>query len=191
MSAPARNAATRRPGLPTAVTATALALACGVIGAGIVHVVGVLAVPANAPRTGYDVAGELGAQGRFVPLPEDDPFLRAAVCRFPLDEPVRVYAEGGVPMWSASVIGSNDVNVYSLNDRVALDGALDLVVLSEADVAEWREVLSEDVELVTLDAGGDDAGAMVVVRVFQPDETWGPAVTGFLGGATCERVTLD
>ena len=177
----------KRAGLPAPLVATALALACGVVGAGIVHVVGVLAVPANAPRTGYDVAGELGADGRFVPLPEDDPFLRSVVCRFPIDEPVRVYAEGDVPMWSASIIGADGVNAYSVNDRVALGGSLDVVVLRSRDVPEWRDVLSDDVELVPL--SGD--GGMAVLRVFTPDATWGPTVDGFLSEATCEPVALN
>ena len=177
----------RRPGLPTPVTATALALACGVVGAGIVHIVGVLGVPANAPRTGFDVAGELGAQGRFVALPEDDPFLRSVVCRFALDEPVRVYAEGDVPLWSASVIGADGVNRYSVNDRVALGQTLDLVVLASRDVPRWRDVLSDDVELVPLSSDG----GMAVLRAFVPDETWEPTVAGFLEGATCEPVASD
>ena len=177
-----RKRRTRRPGLPTALTATALAVACGLVGAGIVHIVSVLGVPSNAPRTGFDVAGELGADGRFVTLPEDDPFLRSIVCRFDLAEPVRVYAAGDVPLWSASVIGRDGVNAYSVNDRVALGGTLDLVVLASADVPRWRELLSDDVELVPLSSGG----GMAVLRAFVPDETWGPTVEGFLEGTTCE-----
>ena len=182
-----RRARRARVGLPRPVVAVALALACGVVGAGIVHIASVLTVPANAPRTGYDVAGELGADGRFVALPEDDPFLRSVVCRFDLDEPVRVYAEGAVPFWSASVIGEDGVNAYSVNDRVALGGTLDLVVLRSADVADWRDVLSDEIELVPLASGA----GMAVLRAFVPDETWGPTVAGFLEGATCEPVERD
>ena len=176
----------RRAGLPAPVVAGGLALACTLVGAAIVHIVGVLGVPANAPRTGFEVARELGAEGRFVPLPEDDPFLRSVVCRFPIDEPVRVYAEGDVPMWSASVIGADGVNAYSVNDRVALGGSLDVVVLRSSDVAEWRDLLSDDVELVPLSG----EGGMAVLRAFAPDDTWGPTIERFLGEATCEPVNL-
>ena len=184
MSAGARR--TRRAGLPAPVVAVALALACGTVGSAIVHIVGVLGVPANATRTGYDVAGELGADGRFVPLPEDDPFLRSVVCRFPLGEPVRIYAEGNVPMWSASMITEEGVNAYSVNDRVALGGSLDVVVLRAGDVADWRDVLSDEVELVPLSG----EGGMAVLRAFVPDATWEPTVRRFLDEATCEPVQL-
>ena len=175
---------TARVGTPKPVTATALALASGLAGAGIVHIVGVLGVPANAPRTGFEVAAELGGQGRFAPLPEDDPFLRSVVCRFDLTEPVRVYADGSVPMWSASVIGADGANAYSVNDRVALGDTLDLVVLRTAEVSEWRDVLSDDIELVPLSSDG----GMAVLRAFVPDATWEPTVTRFLESATCAPV---
>ena len=172
----------RQPGLPRPLVALALATAIGVVGAGIVHVASVLAVPSFAPRTGFDIAGELGADGRFVPLEQDDPYLRAVVCRFGTDMPARVLALGDVPHWSASVVTPEGVIVYSLNDRVALDGALDLVVLRTSDVARWRPILSNDVELVPVP--GDRA--MVVLRSFVADPTWEAAARRFLDAAVCE-----
>ena len=171
-----------RRGLPPALVGLALALLVGLVGAGVVHAVSVLTVPRLAPRTGFEVAGELGADGRFAPLPEADPYLRAAVCRFSTERPVRAFASGDVPHWSASVVTREGVSAYSLNDRVALDGALDLVVLRASDLPRWREELSEDVELVPVDSDG----AMVVLRSFAPDPTRVAELDRFFGGASCE-----
>lgn len=177
------SAARRRPpGLPAPLVGLALAVLIGLVGAVVVHIVGILSVPRLAPRPAFAVAGELGADGRFAPLPEADPYLRSVVCRFPTERPVRAFAAGDVPHWSASVITREGVNVYSLNDRVAFDGALDIVVLRASDLAQWRSELSEDVELVAVDS----EGAMVVLRSFAPDPTRAAALEAFLGGASCE-----
>ena len=172
----------RPPGLPGPLVALALSVAIGLVGAGVVHAFSVLTVPRFAPRPAFAVAEGLGAEGRFAPLPEADPFLRSVVCRFALDRPIRAFAAGDVEHWSASVITREGVNVYSLNDRVALDGALDIVVLRTADFARWREELSEEVELVPVSS----EGAMVVLRSFAPDPTRAAALERFLDGASCE-----
>ena len=184
MSARTEGKARRRGrrGAPPALVALVLALVIGLVGGGVVHLVSVLGVPRFAPRNGFVVAAELGGEGRFAALPEADPFLRSAVCRFSTERPVRAFAAGDVPHWSASVITREGVNVYSLNDRVALDGALDLVVLRSADLPRWREVLSEDVELVPVAS----EGAVVVVRSFAADPTRAAELERFFAGASCE-----
>ena len=174
----------RLPGLPGPFVGLVLALLIGLVGAGVVHAFSVLAVPRLAPRPAFAVAGELGADNRFSPLPETDPYLRSVVCRFELERPVRAFAAGEVEHWSASVITREGVNVYSLNDRVALDGALDIVVLRASDLSRWREELSEDVELVPVSS----EGAMVVLRSFAPDPTRAAALERFLGEASCEAL---
>ena len=161
----------------------AMALACGLVGAGIVHIVTVLSAPALAERTAFDRVGELGGEGAFAPFPQPDPHLEARVCRFPLERPVRIAGEGAVPFWSASVLSREGTNLYSLNDRTATGGTLDLVVARRDDLTALREGLGQQAtELVPVNA---DA-AMVIVRSFVPDETRSAEAGRFLSTLSCE-----
>lgn len=148
--------------------------------------------PGNAATDG-DAAGTAAARG---PVGDDpaslattrDPMLAEAVCLLDLGVPQRVFASGAVPFWSASVFTPEGLNAYSLNDRTAREGALDLIVLSARDAETLRETLSEDApELVALDA----ERAVAVLRVLVPDESYAPAARAFLAEAECDALDVD
>lgn len=170
------------------MTRLVIALLAGLLGAGIVHIVAVLAVPRLADADLVDRAEALGARDRFVALPQDDPMLRAALCLVALDEPARVFAGGDVPFWSASVVTPTGISIYSTNDRTARERTLDVIVLNAGQVDTLREELSEDApELVAVDAGE----AIVVLRALVPDATFAPAVEALLGEASCAPLEID
>ena len=157
-------------------------LLIGLVGAGIVHIVAVLGAPSMIERTAFVRIGELGGDGRFVALPQPDPFLRGAACRFSLDRPVRIEAGGGVPFWSASVFSGDGVNLYSLNDRTTPDGALNLVIVEQDQFTTIREALVNDsAEIVPLRSNS----AIVVLRTLVPNDTLEADALLFLQAATC------
>ncbi|PSJ51079.1 DUF1254 domain-containing protein [Kumtagia ephedrae] len=168
----------------------AYALAVGLVGAGIVHIVILLMIPSFSARDAwtrlsaasglYEVARiDTGTGGAA------DPSAAAAACRFDLaDGVVHVSAPSKVPFWSISVYDRDGTNLYSLNDRAAPDRLLDLVVLTPDQMIELRKDLPEEFAqsvLVELPLGE----GIVVLRALAPDASWRPAVDAFLAEAAC------
>ena len=169
------------------MTRLVISLVCGLLGAAIVHIVAVLAVPELSRSDAEARALELGAEGRFTPFPARDPLLRQAICLVRLDRPVRVFAGGAVPFWSTSIVTPAGVSVYSINDRTSREGGLDLIIARESAVDDLRETLAEDApELVAL----SEDRALVVVRALTPDDSYSRSAAAFIESATCDELDM-
>ena len=167
-----------------------LGVLAGLLGAGIVHIVGVLAVPALSDAGLFERIEGLGAPGRFHPLPTDDPFALAVACAAPTDEPRRVVSDDPVPgeidFWSASVFGPDGGAIYSLNDRTAIEGRFDLILATPAAVAEMRAELDESApELVAV-----PERAVVVLRTRVTEPTLRARAEAFLASASCDPLEM-
>ncbi|WP_315919458.1 DUF1254 domain-containing protein [Mesorhizobium sp. SP-1A] len=177
------------------------AIAVGLVGAGIVHIVVLLLVPQFSERDAWSrlsmkselyTMAELKSETGGAPVVKSvDPLFRAAACRFDLDDGmVKVKAPGQVPFWSLSVYDRNGHNVYSLNDRGATGGALNAIVLTPAQMAEVRKELPEGLEgSVFVEA--DIGEGIAVIRAFVPDPSWLPAVDRFFAQSSCELQEQD
>ena len=198
-----RGAATRRNAGRTIVAIGHTLALAGFI-ALIVHIVIVLLVPRFAPVDAWaklsaitrpwafnTVAVPAGAPDRKpAALAGLDPRFGTVACRFDLrDGPASIVAEGEVPFWSLAVFDRRGQNIYSLNDRTAIEDRLDLVVMNATQRARLRENPIEGIDRSVLVRATIDEG-FVLVRALAPDETWVPAVQDFLGSATCERLVL-
>jgi uncharacterized membrane protein len=171
------------------------AIVVGLIGAGIAHIVILFLLPQMSPRdawsrlaestdlyatTPYQVASPVGGQAGVA-----DPYFRAVACRFDLSDGVtRIFRDGKVPFWSASVYDRNGQNIYSLSDRTANDGVLDIVVLTPAQMVDMRKSPLEELQDSVFVEAPITEG-MVVIRSFVPDESWNSIITGFLGAIDC------
>lgn len=171
------------------------ALAAALVGAGLVHIVIVLAVPAFSDRDAWSGISGLGAPYEFTeiatglpartPIHLSDPLFRTATCHFDLSEgPVHVTAGGNVPFWSVSIFSGSGVNIFSNNDRTSPANDLDILVINPVDALEFRKNLPAGFERSITVEADIDAG-FAVLRVFQPDESWRTIVAGFLQGAAC------
>ena len=157
-----------------------LATMIGLVGAGIVHIIAVIATPRLSDSNAF--ARFRGEVGQFAAVESGDPIARAAACRVDLSRPVRLLADGDVPFWSASLVVPDGTNVYSLNDRTAEDGALDLILVRSTEVDALRERLVDDPpEIVALPV----EQALAVVRVLVPDPTYAGAADTFFANAGC------
>ncbi|MEO5322164.1 DUF1254 domain-containing protein [Mesorhizobium sp. CC13] len=172
------------------------ALAVGVVGAGIAHIVILLLVPSFSERDAWSRLAMVAGPNKVVRLDADiggtpvvkalDPSFFEAACRFDLSEGVvRIDNAGKVPYWSASVYDRGGENIYSFNDRTATDGSLDFVVVTPAQMIELRKDLPQEFEKSIFVETPIDEG-IVVVRAFVPDESWKPTVSRFLDGINCE-----
>lgn len=171
------------------------ALLLGLLGAGIVHIVVLLLIPEFSERDAWSRLGMASGLYEMTPLEAEsggaalvksaDPLFQAAACRFDLaDGIVQIRAQGSVPFWSASIYDRSGHNLYSINDRSATDGILDLVILTPAQMMEVRKNLVEAYQGSIFVEAPIDEG-IVVIRSFVPDESWEPTVARFLGKASC------
>jgi len=173
----------------------------GVLGAGIVHVAVLLLLPLLSQRdawTRFSAAARPFAATRIdaaAPngpvVPALDPFFMTSACRFDLSEgPLVVGAQGRAPFWSASVIGPDGANLFSLNDQAREEAGLGFVVLTPAQMA-GREVVTPpegtdapaEAPVIFAEVGVDQG--MVVVRAFLPDDSFRADVSAFLDSLSC------
>lgn len=166
-------------------------LLLGLIGAAIVHIAIVFLVPVYSDKNAWSRIEAATEPYRFQllagkgPLGDSDPLIREATCRFDLsDRPVQLTASGRVPYWSLSVHAPNGDNLYSLNDSVSNEGALNLIVADAIGMASLRADGSQAaVQSILVEQNIGEGAA--VLRVFMPDATWAKEVQRFFDGARC------
>ncbi|KAB1075553.1 DUF1254 domain-containing protein [Methylobacterium planeticum] len=177
---------------------------CGLVLAGLVHIVTVLAIPAlsesdaltrsgtseslDHPQRIYTLStGDNPAPAEaWLPIP--DPSVAVGVCAYNLEDgPMRVSARTGPQMLSLAVHGRRGA-FYAVTDQAAVRGALDLVILTRA---QYDEALanddenepSRDVRIVAPERQG-----YVVVRVIAALPSQRPAANEAVQAVSC---TID
>ncbi len=175
------------------------AVLVGLLGVGIVHIAVLFLLPQMASRDAWSrLAGQADLY-QMTPYVADsdlagpagvaDPYFQAVACRFNLDEGItHVQSSGVVPYWSASVYDRNGQNIYSLNDRGAKSGQLDVVILTPAQMVDMRKAPLDDLQSAVFVETPIDQG-IIVVRGFAPDPTWVRSVADFLGAIDCASET--
>ncbi|MBB4065745.1 DUF1254 domain-containing protein [Gellertiella hungarica] len=193
------------------------AILTGLVGAALLHVVIILALPHFVKADAYRRVEALGPSGRFHPLAgareagtlrglagdrgaldagasgnavreqlvSDDPFMSVAACIVSLENgPVRLYADGDVPFWSVAIYDRNSNEIYSMSDRTAVTGALDILIGTPAALPAIRKALPPDLAQSIL-VEMPESGGYAVLRALSPTPSYRPDVADFLGGAEC------
>ncbi len=180
----------------------AYATLCGLVLAGIVHIVTVLAIPRLSetdalsrtrsseslehPQPVNTLATPASPAATWLPAP--DPAVAVGVCAYDLEDgPMRIAARTGPLALSLAVHGRRGA-FYAVTDQAAVRGALDLVVLTRA---QYDEALanddenepSRDVRIVAPDRQG-----FVVVRVIAGLPSQRPAANEAVQAVSC---TID
>lgn len=172
----------------------------GLVLAGLVHIIVILAIPTFAERDAWARLSQKGENWAFQsvappetgsgPLGPTDPAFGSIACRFDLSQaPLVVRAEGQLPFWSASIISKTGRNIYSFNDRTAVGRRLFLIVVTPVQMAQLRTNPPEEAEQAVLVEADMNEG-FVLIRSLQEDRSWKERVSDFLNSATCERYTL-
>ncbi len=145
---------------------------------------GEIHTPPPAARTdGSDAAADRDVPP---PLARTDPFLPAAACIVSLDQgPVRLYAEGDVPFWSVVIFDKDSNEIFSMNDRTSVSGALDILLGTQGQLPAIRKALPEELsESILVDMPA--SGGYAVLRAFAPRQSFEPAALDFLSQAECD-----
>ncbi len=174
----------------------------GLILAGIIHIIIVLLIPSLASKDAWSKLVTAGPQWQFTRLNHNnndgsslltaiDPQFQTASCRFSLqDNPVFIRADGDLPFWSVAVFDRFGDNVYSFNDRTAIDQKLNLLILNSLQMSVLREDPPATVEQSIVVETQITEG-FVLVRALQPDPTWATAVNKFFDKAVCEKFAFE
>jgi uncharacterized membrane protein len=177
-------------------------LIAGLAGAVAVHLAVVLLVPAlfagrthqalatfasatNEPAI-FDAAA--AADAGFTGV---DPFFISRVCVFDLVEgPFRVEAGANPVFYALTISDTRDRVAFSLVDRLAFNGRINLEVLPRS--AERRYRLRTDSGIAEPDSSVpvfvDDPRGAVIIKAFLPDPTFAPGVRRFLEEVRCEAI---
>jgi uncharacterized membrane protein len=171
------------------------AIAIGLVGAALLHIVIILSLPSFTGRDAYTRVQTFGETNRFFPLASvgdtlaplnDDPAMKTAVCTFSVENgPVRLFADGEVPFWSLAVYDDASNEVFSMNDRTSVSGALDTLIATPIQLIGIRKALPPELEQsILVEMRGNEGYA--VLRTFVPTASRQPAAVGFLADASCE-----
>lgn len=185
-----------------------LALLVGLVGALIVHIGVIFAMPRVAEDNAWArltrimpdfrptlVAGPGGlesAAGSDSPqFGFTDPAFLTAACRFAVsDGPVRLSAQDGTGFWSASINARSGDNVYSINERLAPRSRLDLVVgtREQLDAARLEGLLGEE-DSIPVEVTASEF--YLTVRALVEAESERPLADRFARSLACERIDLS
>lgn len=177
----------------------ALSVLIGLVGAALIHIVVILALPRWTGSDAFTRIVGLGEAGRFFALANepnpsglynDDPHIRAAVCRFDLgDGPVRVMANGDVPIWTTATYDSGSNETYSLNDRSAIGEGVDLTLVTPTQLLLLKRNMPPALSRsVMVELSGEEG--FVVIRAIVPDRSAEKSARDFLAEATCNTMVL-
>ena len=172
-----------------------LAIVTGLVGAAVLHVIILLAIPHFSNRDAYTRAVAEGKPHLFHLLEETtekktlgsgDPFMRVAVCTFNIEEqPIRLTAVGAVPFWSVAVYDKASNEVFSMNDRTSAAGVMDILVADAVQIAAIRKAQPPALSQAIL-AESDQTEVYVVLRTLVPQPSFGEEAERFLNEAKCQ-----
>lgn len=172
-----------------------LAIATGLVGGAVLHIIIVLALPSWSGKDAFNRAQLLGEPHQFFPLANepnitgfynDDPHIRSAVCRFDLStEPVHITARGKVALWTVSIFNTKSDEVYSMSDRSAIADEVDLTLVTPAQMLQLRRDVPDTLEQSIL-VEVEDLEGIVVLRVIVPEPESERQSRNFLSEASCQ-----
>ena len=170
------------------------AIVTGLFGAALLHLVIILSLPYFSEKDAYTRVLAEGSRHIFHRLPDqrdraglvqDDPFIEASVCAYDISQgPIRIYAQENVPFWSLAIYDAASNEVFSINDRTAAAGILDVVLATPVQLTVLRKSLPDPMSQSIL-VETQQADGYVILRTMLPQPSFAPATDSFLSQAVC------
>jgi uncharacterized membrane protein len=149
--------------------------------AGAVHISAILMVPVLAKSDGWSRLVPYAGDNRFAEIPLADtarskgvagldPMFLNGACRIDLaDAPAGIRVDANDRFWSLALYDPKGVIVFSLNDRTAVDGSLDMIVANAAQNAELQKSPTFEIEMtIVTESPSDDLIALL--RLYAPTD---------------------
>lgn len=170
-------------------------LICGLVLAGIIHIIIILLIPTFGTKDASDQLSQNNSLWEFVTLSSEgaeniaeiDPFFEIGACRYDLtDDSLLVFGPDTDAFWSASVFTEDGKILYSMSKRTAIEGKLSILVVNPVQMSNLREIQPEEIETSILVETQSNKG-FLVLRVLAPDGSWKSGIAKFLNGVQCNR----
>lgn len=169
--------------------------------AGVIHICTILLVPSFARTDGWSRLAAFAGEDEFTPIPVRDParanvagldplFVNAA-CRLRLGAtPVGIAVEARDRFWSLALYDRKGTIIFSLNDRTAIDGQLDMMVVTPAQHVVLRQSPPASLEqTVIVESRTDDL--IAVLRLFAPTPSAQEDARPVLAASECLPAPLE
>ncbi len=168
--------------------------------AGALHICTILLVPLLARHDGWSRLAPLAADARFAELGVVgpgaanvvglDPLFINGACRLRLGEaPAALTVAARERFWSLALYDPKGTVIFSLNDRTAVEGRLDMLVVGPAQNAEVRQGAPADDQTVVVEAEANDLVALL--RLFAPTPAAQAEARRILAAAECVPAPLE
>ncbi len=184
-----------------------LAILVGLVGAAIIHIAIIFSIPMQAENDAWARLARFGDLFSVVRVGEPppavtnqpaaaafafiDPAFIDVACRFTLENgPVRVTAEERTGFWTASVYARNGDNLFSISERVALEGALDLLIGTREQL-DLARVEGSELPDQTVSVELPNEEGYMTVRSLVDSESERPFVDRFARSIVCRPATPD
>jgi len=164
--------------MPAAGTLSAGLLAILLL-AGIIHIVTILLVPHYSGADGWSRAATAAVKEGWTPLvspdasqaalPGLDPLFVHGLCKVAIrDAPAILSLEAANKFWSLALYNRSGTVVFSLNDRTAVDGALEMLVVNALDAERLKESPQADLEgMIIVESANADL--IAVLHLYAPE----------------------
>lgn len=186
---------------------TLLSLLAGLILGAIIHITSILTIPWAAEHNAWsrlaavaevnEVRDIAPGAGQRSLLPDIDPMMRYAVCRYDLSQGVlRIQAPVPRSYWSLALYDRLGINYYVINDRVVGAGNIEVWVANAAQLLEIEPAGVEDVEGENgkgerLVVGAPHEQGFAVFRVFLANQSSEQTVRQVLAGTSCTSLAPE
>lgn len=149
------------------------------LAAAAIHISVILLVPLLAQSDGWSRLSRYAVENRFTEIgsSEDggvaglDPLFVNGACRINLREaPAAIAVDARDRFWSLALYDPKGVIVFSLNDRTAIEGRLDMIVAAPAQNAKLKRAPAEDIALSIVTESPSDH-LIALLRLFAPTRT--------------------
>lgn len=162
---------------------------------GAIHICAIFLVPALAQSDGWSRLATFAGSDRFQEIPISsggsdgvaglDPLFVNSACRISLDDaPAGITVEARDRFWSLALYDPRGTIVFSLNDRTAVEGRLDMVIVDPDQNAQLRKVPTPEVEQ-SIVVEGQPGELIALLRLFAPTPSTRQEARDILAEAEC------
>lgn len=164
--------------------------------AGSVHICAILLVPVFAKQDGWSRLLPHAGEDQFTEVPAAgtdgvegvaglDPLFVNGACRLQLgDAPAGITVDESDRFWSLALYDPSGTIVFSLNDRTAVQGRLDMIVVNAEQNAKLQKSPTIEIEMtIVTESPSDDLIALL--RLFAPTSAAREDARRLLAEAEC------
>lgn len=186
----------RRLSLPRLPLGFALTFLVGVaLLSGAIHIATILIVPDFAEDDGWSRLAAHAGENGFAPLPTTidgpdgvaglDPLFVNGACMVSLgDAPAGITVDAHDHFWSLALYDRSGDIVFSLNDRTAIEGRLDMIVANADQNAKIQKAPTAEIDqTIVTESPSDDLIALL--RLFAPTRVAQAEARKILAQAEC------